>query len=208
MGIKEETPDADQDVEMKEEEVNATETTTAIPETDVEVKAEVDDSASLATSNVEDQGTTEAVIKEEVPESEADVEVKNEDIDMQDLKEVEDEEKDFPSSNTSLMNLTADAGVTTAFSYPVASDIKINITSQSSAPGSPNPNDDQNQPKVEEPEVKEPETEFDPDAIIQEACNEDIEDPFRHKPKLRGRKLTELPATDKGKDYSSLCSIM
>ena len=79
---------------------------------------------------------------------------------------------------------------------------------QSSAPGSPNPNDDQNQPKVEEPEVKEPETEFDSDAIIQEACNEDIEDPFRHKPKLRGRKLTELPATDKGKDYSSLCSIM
>ena len=55
--IKEETPDAaDQDVEMKEEEVNATETTTAIPETDVEVKAEIDDSASLATSNVEDQG--------------------------------------------------------------------------------------------------------------------------------------------------------
>ena len=54
--IKEETPDADQDVEMKEEEVNATETTAAIPETDVEVKAEIDDSASLATSNVEDQG--------------------------------------------------------------------------------------------------------------------------------------------------------
>ena len=53
--IKEETPDADQDVEMKEE-VNATETTTAIPETDVEVKAEIDDSSSLATSNVEDQG--------------------------------------------------------------------------------------------------------------------------------------------------------
>ena len=80
------------------------------------------------------------MIKKEVPESEADVEVKNEsekdvevkteDIDMQNLKEVEDEEKDFPSSNTSLMNLTADAGVTTAFSYPVASDIKINITSQ------------------------------------------------------------------------------
>ena len=80
------------------------------------------------------------MIKKEVPESEADVEVKNEpetdvevkneDIDMQDLKEVEDEEEDFPSSNTSLMNLTADAGVTTAFSYPVASDIKINITSQ------------------------------------------------------------------------------
>ena len=41
---------------MKEEEVNATETTAAIPETDVEVKAEIDDSASLATSNVEDQG--------------------------------------------------------------------------------------------------------------------------------------------------------
>ena len=54
--IKEENPDADQDVEMKEEEVNATETTAAIPETDVEVKAEIDDSASLATSNVEDQG--------------------------------------------------------------------------------------------------------------------------------------------------------
>merc|ERR1712223_1892365 len=204
--------------EKKEEEENATETTGAVPETDVEVKAEIDDSASLATSNVEDQGTTEAVIKKEVPESvadvevknepETDVEVKNEDIDMQDLKEVEDGENDFPSSNTSLMNLTADAGITTAFSYPVASDIKINITSQSSAPGSPSPNDDQNQPKVEEPEVKEPETEFDPDAIIQEACNEDIEDPFRHKPKLRGRKLTELPATDKGKDYSSLCSIM
>ena len=41
---------------MKEEEVNATETTAAIPETDVEVKAEIDDSASRATSNVEDQG--------------------------------------------------------------------------------------------------------------------------------------------------------
>ena len=41
---------------MKEEEVNATETTAGIPETDVEVKVEIDDSASLATSNVEDQG--------------------------------------------------------------------------------------------------------------------------------------------------------
>ena len=38
---------------MKEE-VNATETA-AIPETEVEVKAEIND-ASLATSNVEDQG--------------------------------------------------------------------------------------------------------------------------------------------------------
>jgi len=211
----------DQDVEMKEE-VNATETA-ANPETEVEAKAEIND-AILATSNVEDQGTTEAVIKE-VPESatgtaednasikvepETDAEGKNEDINMEDLKEVEDGENDFPSSNTSLMNLTADAGVTTAFSYPVASDIKINITSQSSAPGSPSPNDDQNQPKVEDEEevVKEPETEFDTDAIIQEASNEDIEEPFRHKPKLRGRKLTELPATDKGRDFSSLCSIM
>ena len=81
---------------------------------------------------------------------------------------------------------------------------------QSSAPGSPSTNDDQNQPKVEDEEevVKEPETEFDTDAIIQEASNEDIEEPFRHKPKLRGRKLTELPATDKGRDFSSLCSIM
>ena len=63
-------------------------------------------------------------------EPETDAEGKNEDINMEDLKEVEDGENDFPSSNTSLMNLTADAGVTTAFSYPVASDIKINITSQ------------------------------------------------------------------------------
>ena len=52
---KEEISDADQDVEMKEAEVNATETTAAISETEVEVKAEIDD-ASLATSNVEDQG--------------------------------------------------------------------------------------------------------------------------------------------------------
>ena len=41
---------------MKEEEVNATDSTAAISETDVEVKAEIDDSASLATSNVEDPG--------------------------------------------------------------------------------------------------------------------------------------------------------
>ena len=52
---KEGISDADQDVEMKEAEVNATETTAAISETEVEVKAEIDD-ASLATSNVEDQG--------------------------------------------------------------------------------------------------------------------------------------------------------
>ena len=90
-------------------------------------------------SNYFFQGTTEAVIKKEVPETdvevkiepETDVEVKKEDINMEDLKEVEDEETDFPGTgNSSLLNLTADAGVTTAFSYPVASDIKINITSQ------------------------------------------------------------------------------
>jgi len=56
--------------------------------------------------------------------------------------------------------------------------------------------------------MKTEESEFDPDAIIQDKTNEDIEDPFRHKPKLRNRKLQELPIAEKGLDYSSLCSIM
>ena len=80
---------------------------------------------------------------------------------------------------------------------------------QSSAPGSPSANPDLDKSTTENEEIpKEPESEFDPDAVVQEKCNEDLEDPFRHKPKLRGINLTEYPMLEKDSDFSSLCSIM
>ena len=62
-----------------------------------------------------------------------------------------------------------------------------------------------------------PESEFDPDCIIQEKSNEDLENPYRNKPKLKAeieklqkknRTLEEYPMEEKGQDISGLCSIM
>ena len=62
-----------------------------------------------------------------------------------------------------------------------------------------------------------PESEFDPDCIIQEKSNEDLENPYRNKPKLKAeieklqkknRTLEEYPMEEKGRDISGLCSIM
>ena len=82
------------------------------------------------------------------------------------------------------------------------------LPQSTSAPGSPSIKDEPLDTSQVENEMKTEESEFDPDAIIQDKTNEDIEDPFRHKPKLRNRKLQELPIAEKGLDYSSLCSIM
>merc|ERR1719219_1329519 len=103
---------------------------------------------------------------------------------------VEPPEDKTEEINTSIGNLTADAGVLDAPSFPSVG-IKVNITSQvTSAPGSPSrPVDGQdadtsiseNQVKSEETNVKEDpseeESEFDIDAIIQEKSKDDIEDP-------------------------------
>ena len=62
--------------------------------------------------------------------------------------------------------------------------------------------------KTEENVKKEEESEYDVDCIIQEKSKEEEEDPFRHKPRLKGRKLVEIPKTEKGSDLSGLCSIM
>merc|ERR1711978_750664 len=98
------------------------------------------------------------------------------------------EDKTDEEANTSLGNLTADAGQLDAPSFPSVG-IKVNITSQAtSAPGSPSrPVDGQdadtsiseNQVKSEETNVKEEpseeESEFDIDTIIQEKTKDDIE---------------------------------
>ena len=47
-------------------------------------------------------------------------------------------------------------------------------------------------------------SEFDPDAVIQHADPEQVD----MKPKLKGRKMAEMPMQRKGGDVSSLCSIM
>ena len=66
-------------------------------------------------------------------------------------------------------------------------------------------------------EVETAESEFDPDCIIQEKSNEDLENPYRNKPKLKAeieklqkknRTLEEYPMEEKGRDVSGLCSIM
>ena len=87
--------------------------------------------------------------------------------------------------------------------------------SQGSTPGSPVKEENSDGFKTEtseeqnESEIKkEEESEFDPESIIQERSSEDIENPFRNKPKLKGRKLTEFPPRDEGRDLSGLCSIM
>merc|ERR1712083_370947 len=124
--------------------------------------------------------------------------------------------------NTSLGNLTADAGVTQPPSFPSVG-IKITITSQASAPGSPSKpgEEDLADTSISENQIKSEtdsstveekiESEFDPDAIIQEKSQEDIEDPFRHKPKLSKlqKQLTIYPKKcDAEKQEASLCSIM
>merc|ERR1712004_405836 len=131
-----------------------------------------------------------------------------------------------PSLNDSenFGNLTADAGVTTAPSFNMAANIKINITSQASAPGSPAKEETSEGIKTENPDLSSvkteeeiPESEFDPDCIIQEKSNEDLENPYRNKPKLKAeieklqkknRTLEEYPMEEKGRDVSGLCSIM
>merc|ERR1711894_150759 len=127
-------------------------------------------------------------------------------------------------NNTSLGNLTADStGLLDAPSFPSVG-IKVNITSQASAPGSPSrPADGQdadtsiseNKIKSEETNVNEEdskvESEFDADAIIQEKSKDDLEDPFRNKPKLSKlqKNLTVYPVKiDADKQEASLCSIM
>merc|ERR1712083_17346 len=137
---------------------------------------------------------------------------------------VEPPEDKTEEINTSIGNLTADAGVLDAPSFPSVG-IKVNITSQAtSAPGSPSrPVDGQdadtsiseNQVKSEETNVKEEdskdESEFDTDAIIQEKSKDDLEDPFRNKPKLSKlqKNLTVYPVKiDAEKQEASLCSIM
>merc|ERR1711978_624793 len=134
------------------------------------------------------------------------------------------EDKTDEEANTSLGNLTADAGQLDAPSFPSVG-IKVNITSQAtSAPGSPSrPADKQdadtsiseNQIKSEETNVKEEDSkdvsEFDTDAIIQEKSKDDLEDPFRNKPKLSKlqKNLTVYPVKiDADKQEASLCSIM
>ena len=92
---------------------------------------------------------------------------------------------------------------------------------QASAPGSPSskPSDHQeadtsiseDQVKSEEKSVKSDtvESEFDRDAIIQEKSKDDLEDPFRNKPKLKGKNLTVFPPkVDDERQEASLCSIM
>lgn len=126
-------------------------------------------------------------------------------------------------NNTSLGNLTADStGFLDAPSFPSVG-IKVNITSQASAPGSPSskPSDHEADTSISESQKikseneeensvkKEPESEFDVDAIIQEKSNDDIEDPFRNKPKLRGKNMTIFPPkADDERQEASLCSIM
>ena len=45
--------------------------------------------------------------------------------------------------------------------------------------------------------------------LFQEKSNDDIEDPFRNKPKLRGKNMTIFPPkVDDERQEASLCSIM
>ena len=95
---------------------------------------------------------------------------------------------------------------------------------QASAPGSPAKEETSEGINTENPdlssvktEVESAESEFDPDCIIQEKSNEDLENPYRNKPKLKAeieklqkknRTLEEYPMEEKGRDVSGLCSIM
>merc|ERR1712029_1147996 len=168
---------------------------------------------------------TEPMETTEVSSEAVETEVKEE---PQDEAEVKTEEAEAPESSLddsgNLGNLTADAGVTTAPSFNIAANIKFNITSQASAPGSPAKEETSEGINTENPdsssvktEVESAESEFDPDCIIQEKSNEDLENPYRNKPKLKAeieklqkknRTLEEYPMEEKGRDVSGLCSIM
>ena len=74
--------------------------------------------------------------------------------------------------------------------------IKINITTQVEKL--------ERRESVLSTQSSESESEFDPDAIVQEAKEgqEDL------KPRLKGKKLTVFPPQEKDKELSGLCSIM
>lgn len=175
-----------------------------VESTDVEMKDE-EEKAKVETKTDGDNETEEKTEPTEIEEN--DSEVKKEPLDETTNDSTINESGDEKKLDETL-NLTADAGVSKEFTFPIVSEIKFNVKSQSSAPGSPSLKDEPLDTSTVTEEVKEEESEFDPDAIIQEKSNEDIDDPFRHKPKLKNRKLQELPIAEKGLDYSSLCSIM
>jgi hypothetical protein len=76
--------------------------------------------------------------------------------------------------------------------------IKINITSSvvdSSA----------SEPVTGETVEAASDSEFDPEAIVQEAKNPEL---YANKPKMKGKKFQEFPMQMKGKELSWYCSIM
>ena len=86
-------------------------------------------------------------------------------------------------------------------SHPVG--IKINITQNIERQHSVQSEDSSSASEKKE-EGAGDQSEFDPDAIVQEASEEDLE----VKPKMRGRKFEEIPMQMRDKELSGLCSIM
>ena len=152
----------------------------------------------LSSAEAEPATTESTADSDSVPkEGASEVEVKEESGETTGDKE-EEEKKNEESLDKSLNDDHKDMAAASV--QPVADlpSIKINITT----------------PQVERAQrldstseeaapVKE-ESEYDPDAIIQEAKPEQLE----LKPRLKDKKLVLMPPQNKGSDLSGLCSIM
>merc|ERR1712029_613319 len=169
------------------------------PEDSVAIKTEVTEPMETTEVSSEAVETKDDVInKSKTSEEDKETEVKEE---PQDEAEVKTEEAEVPESSLddsgNFGNLTADAGVTTAPSFNIAANIKFNITSQASAPGSPAKEETSEGINTENPdsgsvktEAESAESEFDPDCIIQEKSNEDLENPYRNKQAAKEKSYT------------------
>ena len=195
------------------------EATTSPPSDEV---AAVDTSPLLQHNDVEDTELGNKVMDK--VESNDNVNIEAKDETMEEVKvesplndetnnQIEKLDKDEKSSENDLINKSLDGNtlMTAQNSSAMGSNptmgIRINILPKvHSQEPKPHLERLESTRSVSESEEGESErgSEFDPDAVIQHADPEQED----MKPKLKGRKLAEMPMQRKGGDVSSLCSIM
>ena len=188
------------DIEIKEEPTKV-ESINSLPSEGAE-EADKDSSNEIKSTKIE----TEESLAEEQPKIEASSEadaVKEPLPD--DKKDMEDENDSINLVNKSLDgNTLMAAPIIAAIGSNLSGGIKINIRPNDPAKEESGKRDISRTVSESDDGENEKGAEFDPDSIIQPAKPEHEE----LKPKLKGRKLVDMPMQRKGGELSSLCAIM
>lgn len=188
------------DIEIKEEPTKV-ESINSLPSEGAE-EADKDSSNEIKSTKIE----TEESLAEEQPKIEASSEadaVKEPLPD--DKKDMEDENDSINLVNKSLDgNTLMAAPIIAAIGSNLSGGIKINIRPNDPAKEESGKRDISRSVSESDDGENEKGAEFDPDSIIQPAKPEHEE----LKPKLKGRKLVDMPMQRKGGELSSLCAIM